>query len=251
VTAERYSSDEMMAVAGARQISDGQVCLIGIGLPGTAALLAKHHHAPSAVLIYESGVLDTDPEWAPLSIGDDDLAVSSRAIVSLPEMFNYWLQGGRIDLGFLGAAQIDRYGNINTTVIGPYESPKVRLPGSGGAPEIAAFAGDIIVIMRHTTRGLVNEVDFVTSVGHIDGTVPRSSLGFSGGGPSRLVTDLGILTSHPDSREFVLTGIFPGIDVATVEERTGWELVVSPDVAELPEPSDEELRILRKVSARP
>ena len=245
-----YTSDEMMAVAGARQIGDGKVCLIGIGLPGAAALLAKHHHAPNAVLIYESGVVDTNPETTPLSIGDDGLAVSSRTIVSLPDMFNYWLQGGRIDIGFLGAAQIDRFGNINTTVIGSYDKPKVRLPGSGGAPEIAAAAGEIIVIVRHSARALVDKIDFVTSVGHMDGSTDRGSLGFLGSGPSRLVTDLGILSSDPDTNEFVLTGLYPGATVEDAVHKTGWELAVSDDLVELAEPSEDELRILRKVSAQ-
>lgn len=250
MTASTYTSDEMMAVAGARQISDGKVCLIGIGLPGTAALLAKRHHAPRAVLVYESGVLDAEPKTAPLSIGDHDLATSSRTIVSLPEMFNYWLQGGRIDIGFLGAAQIDRFGNINTTVIGPYDKPKVRLPGSGGAPEIASAAGEIIVIMRHSTRGLVEKVDFVTTAGHLDGKTDRAGLGFLGSGPSRLVTDLGILSSDPVTKEFVLTGVYPGISAEDAVENTGWDLAVSDDLVELAEPSEEELCILRSVSAR-
>lgn len=245
-----YRSDEMMAVAGARQIMDGKVCLIGIGLPTEAAILAKRHHAPNAVLVYESGVIDTRPSKAPLSIGDGDLAQNSQSIVSLPEMFNYWLQGGRIDVGFLGAAQIDRFGNINTTVIGDYDRPTVRLPGSGGAPEIAGFAGEIIVIVRHTTRALVEEIDFVTSVGHIDGKTDRKTLGFSGSGPSRLVTDLGILTCDPVTKEFVLGGVFAGVEVETVRERTAWDLRVSDNLEEVEPPSSQELQILREIATR-
>lgn len=245
-----YSSDEMMAVAGSRQITNGQVCFVGIGLPGRAALLAKHLDAPKAVLVYESGILDPLPKTAPLSIGDGSLAETARAIVSMPEIFNYWLQGGHIDLGFLGAAQIDRYGNINTTVIGSYETPRVRLPGAGGAPEIANSASEVVVILKHRPEALVEKVDFITSLGHGDGTGVREALSLRGGGPQRIVTDLGILSADPTSHEFVLTGIYPGIEVATVKERTGWDLKVAEDLELIEEPTLEELDTLRAIDGR-
>ena len=242
-----YRPDEMMAIAGAREIDDGKVCLVGIGLPARAAILAKRMHAPHAVLVYESGVIDTNPTRAPLSIGDGDLANNSKTIVSIPEMFNYWLQGGRIDLGFLGAAQIDRWANINTTVVGSYDEPTVRLPGAGGAPEIASFARDVIVIVRHTTRSLVEKVDFVTSVGQIDEET-RREYGLSGGGPSRIVTDLGILRYRPEAKEFVLDGIYQGVDIDLAQEQTGWDLQFSDELEEIAPPSESELSTLREIS---
>src|SRR4249920_1483720 len=205
-----YSADEMMTVAAARALRDGMTCFVGIGLPSAAANLARATHAPSLVLIYESGTLGAKPDRLPLSIGDGMLAETADAVVSVPEIFNYWLQPGRIDVGFLGAAQIDRFGNINTTVIGPsYAEPKVRLPGAGGAPEIAASCREVIVVLRQSRRSFVDRVDFVTSVGYGDGPGDRERLGLTGAGPRRVITDLGVLEPDPATRGLTMTGLYP------------------------------------------
>src|ERR671934_1437026 len=185
--------EETMTIAAAREVKDGQVLLVGVGPPNAAANLARRLQAPDAVLIYESGPIEAKPVRLPLSIGDDDLAETAAEIVSVPEMFNYWVGAGRIDVGFLGASQIDRFGNINTTVIGPYEHPKVRLPGAGGAPEIARSAGGIIVLLRQSKRSFVDKLDFTTSIGHGSGPGERDRLGFRGAGPTVVITDLGVL----------------------------------------------------------
>ena len=188
-----------MVVAAARCLRDGAVCFVGIGLPSTAANLARRTHAPNLVLIYESGTLGSKPESLPLSIGDGELADTADSVISVPEVFNYWLQPGRIDVGFLGGAQIDRYANINSTVIGDYATPKVRLPGAGGAPEIAASCREVFVLLRQTPRAFVERVDFVTSMGFGDGPGHRQRLGLRGAGPQVVVTDIGIL--RPDPRD--------------------------------------------------
>src|SRR5579863_1261459 len=164
-----YSAEEMMTVAAARMLRNGAVCFVGIGLPSTAANLARLTYAPDAVLVYESGPIGAKPPVLPLSIGDGNLAETADTVVSTPEIFRYWLQGGRIDVGFLGAAQLDRFSNINTTVVGPYKRPKVRLPGAGGAPEISSSAKEVLIVVKHSKLTLVNRLDFVTSVGHLDG----------------------------------------------------------------------------------
>src|SRR5213592_1042779 len=185
-----YTTDEMMAVEASRRLADGAVCFVGIGLPSKAANLARRTHAPGLVLIYESGTIGAKPSRLPLSVGDGVLAETADAVVSVPEIFNYWLQPGRIDVGFLGAAQLDRFGNINTTVIGgDYAHPKVRLPGAGGAPEIAASCGEVIVIVRQSKRSFVETVDFITSVGHLRGPGERERLGLLGRGPTQVITD--------------------------------------------------------------
>jgi glutaconate CoA-transferase subunit B len=200
-----YSPDEMMTVTAARALRDGMTCFVGIGLPSAASNLARATHAPNLVLIYESGTIGAKPDRLPLSIGDGILAETADAVVSVPEIFNYWLQPGRIDAGFLGAAQIDKFGNINTTVVGEdYRSPKVRLPGAGGAPEIAASCREVIVIVRQNTRAFVDKVDFVTSVGYGGGPGDRERLGLTGAGPKRIITDLGVLEPDPRSLEFIL-----------------------------------------------
>lgn len=239
-----YTPDEMMAVAAARRLRNGDVCFVGIGLPSQAANLARATHAPGCVLIYESGTLGAKPRHLPLSIGDGELAETADAVVSVPEIFAYWLQSGRIDVGFLGAAQIDRYGNLNSTVIGSYERPLVRLPGAGGAPEIAACAGTTIVIMRQSRRTFVEHLDFRTSVGFAEGPGSRQRLGLSGGGVSAVVTDLGILEPDSETCELVLTTLHPGASLETAREATGWPLVAGiPEVSAAP--SREELTALR------
>jgi glutaconate CoA-transferase, subunit B len=240
--------DEMMSVAASRALRNGQVCFVGIGLPSTAANLARRLHAPNLVLIYESGTLDSRPEQLPLSIGDGVLATSALTVISVPEVFNYWLQPGRIDIGFLSGAQIDRMGNINTTVIGEYDEPLVRLPGSGGAPEIASSCREVIVVMRQRARAFVEQVDFVTSVGYGTGPDDRAVLGLRGRGPTRVITDLGVLEPDPETRELVLTALHPGVSVEQVRAETGWELQVSVDLRITMPPTDAELAMLRSMT---
>jgi glutaconate CoA-transferase subunit B len=228
VDALTYTADEMMAVAAARRLRNGSVCFVGIGLPSQAANLARATHAPDCVLIYESGTIGAKPAHLPLSIGDGELAETADAVVSVPEIFSYWLQGGRIDVGFLGAAQIDRYGNLNSTVIGDYERPTVRLPGAGGAPEIAAWCRETYVMLRQTPRAFVARLDFLTSRG-----------------PPRLViTDLGAL--EPDETgELVLTELHPDVSVEEAKEATGWDLRVAARLRRGTPPTDYELAALR------
>jgi glutaconate CoA-transferase, subunit B len=241
-----WTADEMMSVAAARALRDGTACFVGIGLPSKAANLARRTHAPDLVLIYESGTIGAKPAWLPLSIGDGILAETADTVISVPEVFNYWLQPGRIQTGFLGAAQIDRFGNINTTVIGPdYRQPKVRLPGAGGAPEIAASCREVIVIVRQSARAFVERVDFVTSVGYGRGPGDRERLGLRGRGPVLVITDLGVLEPDPGTCELTLTRLHAGVTVDQARAATGWELAVSPQLAITEPPTEEELRTLR------
>jgi glutaconate CoA-transferase, subunit B len=207
-------------------------------------------HAPNCFLIYESGTLGAKPDVLPLSIGDGVLAEHADSVVSVPEVFDYWLQAGRVDVGFLGAAQIDRFGNINTTVVGPYDAPKVRLPGAGGAPEIAASAREVIVVLRQTSRAFVERLDFVTSVGYGQGGGSRERLGYQGAGPTAIITDLGILRPDPETREFTLVSMHPGTTVEQARETTGWDLEVAGSLDETAPPTGEELEILRDLRAR-
>ncbi|WP_046469028.1 CoA-transferase subunit beta [Allosalinactinospora lopnorensis] len=247
-TTPRYTADEMMTVTAARFLTTEMACFVGIGLPSTAANLARRTHAPNLWMIYESGTLGAKPDTLPLSIGDGILAETADTVVSVPEIFNYWLQPGRIDIGFLGAAQIDRYANINTTVIGDYSDPKVRLPGAGGAPEIAASCREVIVIVRQNSRTFVESVDFVTSVGHGKGAGQREQLGLTGLGPTRVITDLGVLEPEPRTRELTLASVHPGVAVDDVRATTGWELQVAPDLAVTAEPDEAELSVLRSLT---
>jgi glutaconate CoA-transferase subunit B len=241
-----WTSDEMMTVAASRALDGVTSCFVGIGLPSTAANLARRTHVPDLVLVYESGTLGSKPDRLPLSIGDGVLAQTADAVVSVPEIFNYWLQPGRIDVGFLGAAQIDRFANINTTVIGQdYADPKVRLPGAGGAPEIAASCREVIVVVRQSARSFVDRVDFVTSVGYGRGKGDREKLGLRGHGPSRVITDKGILTPDPETCELTLTSLHPGVTVTDARESIGWDLRVSPDLTTTPPPTSDELAVLR------
>jgi glutaconate CoA-transferase subunit B len=243
------TSDETMTVAAARALRDGAVCFVGIGKPSTAANLALRTHAPNLVLIYESGTLGAKPDRLPLSIGDGVLAETADAVIGIPEVFNYWLQAGRVDIGFLGGAQLDRFANINTTVIGPYDDPKVRLPGAGGAPEIAASCGEVLIVMRQSRRSFVDRVDFITSFGFGRGPGERERLGLRGRGPVRVITDLGILEPDPDSCELTLTAVHPGVTVGDVRAATGWDLRVSADLAITEPPTDKELHVLRELLA--
>jgi glutaconate CoA-transferase subunit B len=248
--AQTYTSDEMMAVEAARHLRDGAVCFVGIGLPSTAANLARLTHAPDLTLIYESGTIGTKPKVLPLSIGDGELAETADSVVSVPEIFAYWLQGGRVDVGFLGAAQIDRYANINTTVIGDYAKPKTRLPGAGGAPEIALAAKEIFIILRQSKRAFVERLDFITSIGHASGNGSRAKLGIPGLGPTRVITDLGVLEPDPSSQELTLTTIHPGVTVDQVRAATGWTLAVAPGLRTTPPPDAPALAALRALKAR-
>src|SRR5438105_3113797 len=209
--AHPYTADELMTVVAAQQLRNGLRCFVGIGKPGVAANLARQTHAPDIVLIYESGTIGAKPARLPLSIGDGELAETADFVVPLPEVFNYWLQGGRIDVGFLGAAQIDRFGNLNTTVIGDYESPRVRLPGAGGAPEIAASATEVIVIANHSRRLFVDRLDFLTSAGSPNGSVPRPRPAPAGRGVTTVITDLGVLRTDPKSEERAPHAPHPGV----------------------------------------
>ncbi|HEY8406469.1 MAG TPA: CoA-transferase subunit beta [Gaiellaceae bacterium] len=225
--------EELMAVEASRRLTNDTVCFVGIGLPSTAANLARRTHAPECVLVYESGTIGAKPVELPLSIGDGELAETADAVVTVPEMFAYWLQGGRIDVGFLGAAQIDRHGNLNSTVIGPYDAPKVRLPGGGGAPEIATSCKQVFVMLKQSTRTFVEQLDFRTSVGDNVRVV---------------VTDHGIL--EPRDGELTLTHVHPGVTVDEARAATGWDLNVADDVSETEAATDEELRALRALRTK-
>jgi glutaconate CoA-transferase subunit B len=244
-----FTPDDAMTIAAARCLADGAVCFVGIGLPSTAANLARRTHAPNLVLVYESGTLGSKPERLPLSIGDGELADTADSVISVPEVFNYWLQPGRIDVGFLGGAQIDRFANINSTVIGDYANPKVRLPGAGGAPEIAASCGEVVVMLRHSTRTFVDGVDFISSVGYGDGPGCRERWGLRGRGPQVVVTDLALLRPDPATCELTLTALQPGATIDDVKRATGWDLAVADDVEQLAPPTAHELDVLRRLQA--
>jgi glutaconate CoA-transferase subunit B len=233
MTVADWTADEMMAVAASRRLTNDNVCFVGIGLPSLAANLARRTHAPGCVLVYESGTIGAKPTKLPLSIGDGELAETADAVVSVPEMFAYWLQSGRIDVGFLGAAQIDRHGNLNSTVIGDYEAPKVRLPGGGGAPEIATSVADVFVMLRHSPRAFVERLDFTTSRGDRVRVV---------------VTDLGVL--EPREGELTLTRVHPQVAVDDVRAATAWKLAVADDLTETDAPTDEELDVLRALETK-
>ncbi|HWP26368.1 MAG TPA: CoA-transferase subunit beta [Xanthobacteraceae bacterium] len=245
-----YTPTEMMTVAAARSLRNEDVCFVGIGMPSAAANLARLTHAPDIVLIYESGTLGTKPSVLPLSIGDGELCETALTTVSVPEMFRYWLQGGRITVGFLGGAQIDRFANLNTTVIGPYDKPKVRLPGGGGAPEIAISCGEIFIIMAQSKRSFVPKLDFVTSLGHGEGGTHRARLGITSKGPTKLITDLAVFEPDPDSKELTVVALHPGVTRHKLQENTGWPLRYAADVAETPPPTAHELEVLRELHAR-
>lgn len=229
-----WTPDEMMTIAAARRLRDRDVCFVGIGLPSAACNLARLTHAPELVLIYESGTVGARPTVLPLSIGDGELAATARTVVPLPEIFTHYLQRGRVDVGFLGAAQIDRMGDLNSTVIGPYDSPKVRLPGSGGAPEIATHAREVLVIMKQSPRAFVKQLDFRTTAGR----------------PRAVITDLGVLEPDAETRELTLLAIFEGVTVEQVQDACGWPLRVAAQVATIPPPTKDELAVLRALNDR-
>ena len=244
-----YSADDVMIVNAARALTSDTVCFVGIGLPSTAANLARRLHAPECVLIYESGCIGSKPKHLPLSIGDGELGDTADAVVSVPEIFAYWLQSGRIDVGFLGGAQLDRFGNINSTVIGSYDAPKTRLPGAGGAPEIAASARAVYVIMRPSARAFGERCDFRSSIGFGDGKGDRERLGLRGGGVQLVVTDLGLLRPDPDDCELVMTALHPGVTREQAIAATGWPLRFSADCTVTDAPSAHELATLAALRA--
>ena len=250
MSAPGYTPDEIMTVTAARHLKDGAVCFVGIGLPSAACNLARLTHAPHLVLIYESGTVGTKPAVLPLSIGDGELAETATSIVPLPEIFAHYLQRGRVDVGFLGAAQIDRYGNLNSTVIGDYAHPKVRLPGAGGASEIATYAREVLVIMKQTPRSFVPRLDFLTSAGYLTGCGARAASGSPGAGPRAVITDFGVLRPHPQIEELELAALYPGISVDAVRAATGWPLRVASHIETLPAPEPADLAVLRDLEAR-
>jgi glutaconate CoA-transferase subunit B len=228
-----YTPDEMMTVAAARKFRDRATCFVGVGLPSVAACLARRLHAPEIVLVYESGAIGPKPTKPPLSIADQELADTAEFVVSVPEIFSYWLQGGHIEMGFLGTAQIDRFANLNSTVIGKYPSPKVRMPGAGGAPLIAAGTREIVVIVRQTTKSFVAELDFLTTARCV--------------GSTTVITDLGVLESDAETRELTLLSCHAGVTVDRVREATAWPLKVVDHVSETPAPTWLELSALREL----
>ena len=245
-----YSTSEMMTVAAARRLRNGAVCFVGIGLPSKAANLARLTSSPDVVLIYESGPIGAKPSVLPLSIGDGELAETADTVVPTGEIFRYWLQGGRIDVGFLGAAQVDRFGNINTTVVGDYHAPRTRLPGAGGAPEIAGSAKQVLIILKQSPRAFVDKLDFITSVGHGEGVDSRKRLGLPGEGPVGIITDLCIMEPEAGTHEFVVTSIHPGVTREQIIAATGWAIRFADDVQTTAAPNEVELTALRDLEQR-
>jgi glutaconate CoA-transferase, subunit B len=250
MTSADYSRDEIMTVTAARQLRNGAVCFVGIGLPSAACNLARMTHAPDLVLIYESGTVGTRPVVLPLSIGDGELAETATCVVSLPEIFAHYLQRGRIDVGFLGAAQIDRFGNLNSTVIGDYAHPRVRLPGAGGAAEISTHAREVLVVMKQSPRSFVAQLDFRTSCGYLAGSGARRASDFPGAGPRAVITDFGVLRPHPETEELQLTALYPGVSVDAARAATGWPLQVADALETVAVPQPAELATLRGLQAR-
>ena len=249
MSAQPYTGDEILTVAASRAVGNDDICFVGIGQPSAACNLARLTHAPRITLIYESGTIGVRPTVLPLSIGDGELCATALTTVSVPEFFRYWLQSGRITVGFLGAAQLDRFGNINTTVIGPYAAPSVRLPGAGGAPDMAVSCQRIFIVMPHSRRGMVDRIDFVTSFGHGAGGDARARLGIHTDGPVKVITDLCILEPDAVTKELTVTSLHPGVTRDRVAAATGWPVRFSDAVAETPEPTAAELDVLRTLRA--
>jgi len=245
-----YSTAELMAVAAARVLKNEDVCFVGIGAPPVASNLSRLTHAPDITPIYESGTIGTKPDVLPLSIGDPELSETALTTVSVLEMFQYWLQGGRISIGFLGGAQIDRFGNINSSVIGSYEHPKIRLPGGGGAPEIASLCAQTYVVMSQTRRTFVERVDFITSFGYGTGGDHRQRLGIRTLGPTLVVTNLCLLQPDPETKELVVTSIHQGVTREDIAQHTGWSIRFADTVEQIPPPTETELAVLRDLHAR-
>jgi glutaconate CoA-transferase subunit B len=241
-----YTTQELMVTRAAKELKDGDVVFVGIGVPSLAVNLAHRTHAPGLCMIYESGAVGCVPKRLPISIGDPCLVTGSLAVVPMVDVFNLYLQRGLIDVGFLGGAQVDRFGNINSTVIGDYRKPKVRLPGSGGACEIALMSKRVVITIGNSKRTLPERVDFVTSPGFLRGGRERESLKVPGGGPELVITDMGVYRFDPESREMVLVSLHPGLTVAKIKENIGWDVKVARDLTETPPPTPAEIRIIRE-----
>jgi len=244
-----YTPDELMTVAAARLLNDDHVCFVGIGLPSAACNLARLTHAPKLTLIYESGTIGTRPTVLPLSIGDGELCSRALTTVSVPEIFRYWLQGGHVSIGFLSGAQVDRFGNLNSTVIGSYDRPKVRLPGGGGAPEIATGCREVFIIMRQSARSFVSRLDFMTTLGHGEGGERRTRPAHAKG-PTRVITDLCMMEPHPQAKELTVTSLHPGVTIQQVKDATGWDVAFALNLVETPPPTAHELNVLRDLQQR-
>jgi glutaconate CoA-transferase subunit B len=240
----------MMTIAAARSLSNDDVCFVGIGAPSAACNLARLTHAPGITLIYESGTIDTKPNVLPLSIGDGQLCETALTTVSVPEMFRYWLQGRRITVGFLGGAQIDRFANLNTSVIGAYDKPKVRLPGGGGAPEIATNCDQIFITMKMGKQAFVERLAFVTTLGHGEGGDSRAKHGVTTAGPTRVITDLCVLEPDPETKELTVTQLHPGVTREDVIEQCAWPLRFAATISETAPATNEELEVLRGLHER-
>lgn len=240
-----YTTSELMVSRAAKELQNGDVVFVGIGVPSLAVNLAYRMHAPGLCMIYESGAVGCVPKRLPISIGDPCLVTGSLAVVPMLDVFNLYLQRGLIDVGFLGGAQVDRFGNINSTVIGDYRAPKVRLPGSGGACEIAALAKRVVITISNSKRTLPERVDFVTSPGYLRGGGEREALGLRGG-PELVITDMGVYNFDPATHEMVLTSIHPGVTVRQIKENIGWDVKVAGDLATTAPPLPEEIRIIRQ-----
>ena len=245
-----FTPTEMMTIAASRALTSDDVCFVGIGAPSAACNVARLTHAPGITLIYESATIGTAPEVLPLSIGDGELCETAVTTVSVPEMFRYWLQGGRITVGFLGAAQLDKFGNINTTVIGDYAHPKTRLPGGGGAPEIASSCQQIYITLKQSKRSMVERIDFFTSFGHGTGGNARERIGLKTKGPTLLITDLAIWMPDAETKEFTVTSLHSGATKEQVQETCAWPVRFAPTLDETPAPTELELTTLRDLKAR-
>lgn len=240
----------MMTIAASRVLGNDDVCFVGIGAPSAACNVARLIHSPDITLIYESGTIGTEPDVLPLSIGDGELCDTALTTVAVPEMFKYWLQGGRVTIGFLSAAQLDKFGNINTTVVGDYANPKTRLPGGGGAPEISSSSQKIYLTMKQSKRGFVNKIDFYTSFGHGDGGDHRQRLGIKTQGPALLITDLAIWQPDPTTKEFTVISLHQGVSKKQMQDTVSWPIKYSDDLATTPTPTTQELKVLRDLKAR-
>jgi glutaconate CoA-transferase, subunit B len=245
-----FSPTEVMTIAAARALKNTDICFVGIGAPSAACNLARLTHAPDITLIYESGTIATRPSVLPLSIGDGELCETALNTVSVPEMFRYWLQGGRVTVGFLGGAQIDRYANLNTTVVGPYAHPTVRLPGGGGAPEIASSCGEVFITMSMSQRAFIDTLPFITSLGHGTGKGSREKLGLSTRGPTKVITDLCVLEPDANTCELVVTSLHPGVSQDAVQAQCGWQLRFSSELVVTSAPTENELSVLRALHER-
>lgn len=241
-----YTSNELMIVSASRALKGSRVVFVGVGLPNIACNLARRSHSPDMELVYESGVFGAQPARLPLSIGDPTLVSGATSVISMADLFMYYLQRGLVDVALLGGAQIDRYGNLNTTVIGQYATPKVRLPGSGGACEIAINAKTTFMIMRLSRRAFVEELDFLTSPGHLKGGNSRADMNYPGAGPALVITDKALFDFNNPDHEMTLVELAPGESVESVQEVVGWDMRISPDLAQMAPPGTDELEIVRE-----